>query len=661
MFLYLPEGTLLPEWSQGIAHPEEGSIKSPRVASVLSTTTKRCAPNTPQTSDLRLLQRLFDVCTRTWSPRPRIRVDTQQTHDYLATTAMPETAPSVPWAIHLTDRNRRYRLLAFDFDSNRHGADIAARDADRLCNVLDGLGVAHLRTVSGPTQGQHIWVRLTEPGTTADSVYRLAHVLRQHYPSLDQSPLANAATGAVRPPGALHRNGGRSLPHLRGQALIDTLKRMDVGASPEVVQWLLAQHPHTESPSRDPHLQVVRIVKDQSGPHLDRPRRPLTARTRTLLSTTPPPGTDRSALAHSILLGMAKAGHTLADVEVVVGSAPGLVRLREDRDRGRDETARQWQRALNVAARFTPPTVEEREAIDDELDEIEAAVTADPTRWARAGGASDERILHALIVLARTARTRTLDIDVRRLAEAAAVDASTVSRRLRALIQEGWVSRLREGSGTRASTWELNIQRSSATQGEPAPRPATGLSPALLDHHTHDVWSNRAGLGAVAARVHWAVLQFGETSVSAPLGNEMFSWVASLTGYTRGTVVRIVGKLYEKGLLPTLSTSATKDQMNRTAASIGVVGVAAQKAQRHLVDRELHRWWLEELEWRSRRGRKRGVPRTPPSNLTLPIDATARMRYGRFPVKANGRADYRSARMVVTETLTATSAGVKAA
>jgi DNA-binding MarR family transcriptional regulator len=661
LFLYLPEGTLLPEWSQGIAHPEEGSIKSPRVASVLSTTTKRCAPNTPQTSDLRLLQRLFDVCTRTWSPRPRIRLDAQQTHDYLATSAMPKTAPSVPWAIHLTDRNRRYRLLAFDFDSSRHGADIAARDADRLGSVLDGLGVAHLHAVSGPTRGQHIWVRLTEPGTSADNVRRLAHVLRQHYPSLDPSPLTNPATGAVRPPGAPHRHGGCSLPHLSGQALIDTLKRMDVGASPEVVQWLLAQHPHMEPPSRDSNRQVVRIVKDQAGPHLDRPRRPLTARTRALLSTTPPPGTDRSALAHSILLGMAKAGHTLADVEGTVGSAPGLVRLREDRDRGRDDTARQWQRALDAAARFTPFSAEEREAIDDELDEIEAAVTADPTRWARAGGASDERILHALIVLARTARTRTLDIDVRRLAEAAAVDASTVSRRLRVLTQEGWVYRLRAGSGTRASTWELNIQGSNATQGEPAPRSATGLSSTLLDHHTHDVWSNGAGLGAVAARVHWAVLQFGETYVSASSGSEMFSWVARFTGYTRSTVVRILRKLYEKGLLPTLSTSANKDRMNKAAASIGVAGLAAQKAQRHLVDRELHRWWLEELEWRSRCGRKRGVPRTPPSNLTLPIDATARMRYGRFPTRANGRADYRSARMVVTEALTATSVGVEAA
>lgn len=661
MFLYLPEGTLLPEWSQGIAHPEEGSIKSPRVASDLSAATKCCGSNTSQTSDLRLLERLFEVCTRKWSPRPRVRLDVQQTHDYLATSAMPATAPAVPWAIHLTDTQRRFRLLAFDFDSSRHGTETAISDADRLCNVLDDLGVAHLRTVSGPTKGQHIWVRLTEAGASADSVRRLAHVLRQHYPSLDPSPLTNSATGAVRPPGAPHRHGGCSLPHLRGQALIDTLVRMDAGASPEVVQWLLAQHPHAESHLRDPRLQRVRIVKDQAGPHLDRPRRPLTARTRALLSTTPPPGTDRSALAHSILLGMAKAGHTLADVEAVVGSAPGLVRLREDRDRGRDETVRQWRRALDTAARFTPPSVTEREVIDDELDQIEAAITTDPTRWARAGGASDERILHALVVLARTARTRTLDIDVRRLAQAAAVDASTVSRRLRVLAQEGWISRVRTGAGTRASTWELNIRCSTATQGEPAPRSPSGLSLALLDHHTHDVWSNGAGLGGVGARVHWAVLKFGETSTSASLGNDMISWVASFTGYTRSTVSRIVGKLYEKGLLPELSTSRNSQQMDRAAASLGVRGVAVQRAHRHLVDRELHRWWLEELEWRSRRGKKHGVPRTPPSNLALPMDASARMRYGRFPTKANGRADYRSARLIVTEALAVTSSNRKAA
>ncbi|MDV2477270.1 hypothetical protein F8M49_21385 [Rhodococcus zopfii] len=116
---------------------------------------------------------------------------------------------------------------------------------------------------------------------------------------------------------------------------------------------------------------------------------------------------------------------------------PGLVRLREDAARGHDDTERQWQRALHSAAAFAPAAGIERLPIDDELDLIEDSVVADPSRWARPGGASDERILHALLVLARTARTRSLDIDVRRLAVSSAVAASTVSRRLRVLADEG--------------------------------------------------------------------------------------------------------------------------------------------------------------------------------------------------------------------------------
>ncbi|MEE2033377.1 hypothetical protein [Rhodococcus chondri] len=600
---------------------------------------------------------MFELCTREWSPRPRVRVDAQRMHDYLSTSAMPATAPTVPWAIHLAGTDHRFRLLAFDLDSGRHGADIARSDALRLCGVLDELGVAHLRTASGPTGGQHVWVRLAEPGASADSVRHLAHALRQHYPSLDTAPLTNPATGAVRPPGAPHRHGGyslpyldESLPYLDERALTGTLARMSVGTAPEVVQWLLARHPHTELPERPDRARAVRIIDGPAGPRLDRPRRPLTARTRALLTATPSAGTDRSALAHSILLGMATAGHSLADIAAAVDAAPGLVRLRDDRDRGRDDTARQWQRALAAAARFPVTTGDDRDPIDDELDRVDTAVTADPARWARPGGASDERILHALCVLARTARTRTLDIDVRRLAEAAAVHASTVSRRLRVLAGEGWVTRVRAGSGTKASTWELNLPQLGATQGEPAPAVSPGTPLALLEHHTHDVWSNRAGLGGAFARIHWAVLEFGKHVSSAHGRIPLVAFVAAATGYTRGTITRTLDKLHTLGLLPT-SPGTSRKSMDRTAHLLGATGTAADRAHRHLVDRELHRWWIEELEWRRRPGKKRGVRPVPRGSLALPIAAPARARYGRFPTGDDGRADYHAARTIVSTAL----------
>ncbi|NKS56565.1 hypothetical protein GS504_03210 [Rhodococcus hoagii] len=571
-----------------------------------------------------------------------MRVDPTCTHTYASTVSMPDEAPDFPWAIHLADRSGRYRLLAFDFDSGRHGADVARADADRMCVHLSELGVAHLRTLSGPAGGQHVWVRLSERGAAAADVRELADALRAHYPSLDTAPLSNPVTGAVRPPGAPHRHSGHSLPHLQHQALDDALARMARGTTPEIVGWLLSRHPHVAATTRDTRSRTIRVIDDESGLRLDRPRRQLSDHTRELLNTTPSPGADRSAIAHSILLGMAHAGWTLADAEAAVES-PGLIRLRQDRNRGRDDLGRQWQRAVESAAQFAPAALADRAPIDGELDRVEAAVTADPTRWARPGGASDERILHALIALARTARTRTLDIDVRRLAEAAAVDASTVSRRLRVLQGEGWVTRVHEGAGTRAATWELNLSEDivDATQGFPPPG-----STALLDHHGHDVWVHRHGLGGVAARIHWAVLNFGEMMFSVSLRSHLVS-LASATGYTVATIRRVLNQLRTLGLLPSRKRTP---RMTRVAKILGSAGTAARRAARHLVDRELHRWWTEETEWRARRGPKRGVRGNPTGTIALPIAAPARARYGRFPT-TGGRADYSTARQLVERAL----------
>ncbi|MBM4548001.1 hypothetical protein GS457_25920 [Rhodococcus hoagii] len=208
-----------------------------------------------------------------------MRIDPGRTHDYATTSTMPTSAPDVPWAVYLAGTDHRYRLLAFDFDSGRHGADAARLDADRIAAHLADLGVEHLRTHSGPTGGQHVWVRLDAPGAAPAEVRQLAHALRQHYPTLDTSPLSNAATGAVRPPGAPHRNGGHSLPHHEPSRLTEALNRMAQPSPIEIVEWLLARHPHTAGDPQPPGTRTVRIVEDAAGPHRDRPRRPLAERT----------------------------------------------------------------------------------------------------------------------------------------------------------------------------------------------------------------------------------------------------------------------------------------------------------------------------------------------------------------------------------------------
>lgn len=585
-----------------------------------------------------------------WSPRRRVRVDLDRTHSYSATVSIPAQLPEFPWAVYLTGSDQRYRLLGFDFDSGRHGRGIALEDSARLASQLTELGVAHLRAHSGPTGGQHVWVRLAETGADPDMVRRLARALSQHYPSLDASALTNPATGAVRPPGAPHRAGGRSTPHLQGRALVAALDEVGRGTTPEVVTWLLARHPHLEPrpSSAARRSPALRIVEDSAGPRLDRPRRPIPHRTAALLGAAPAPGTDRSALTHAIFLSMARAGHTLDDARAAVAAAPGLIRLREDAARGRGDTERQWSRALARAATFTTnPGQAPREPVDDELDGIEHALVATAARWGRRGGASDERILHALTVLARAARTRVLDIDCRRLAQTCALDASTVSRRLRVLAGEGWVTLTTPSAGTRAARWTLNLppdvgaETSHATQGEPAPASGSGLSP--LTHHTHDLWSplRCGGLGAATARVHW----YYRSGVDSP------DRLSERTGYGAEFIEKALTRLHSAGLL---AENATGEQLLRVfeiaAQTLGVAGFNARRASRHLVDRELFTWWNEEQQWRTTRGKKRGTRRnTSTGALALPISAPARVRYGRFPTRSNGRADYSTARAIVAQ------------
>lgn len=617
--------------SQGTSRP---------VADSITTSTRVCSDYVEPS-----IQKLYGRIIREWSPRRTLRVDQARSHDYNESSSASGLSPDYPWALHLTDSDLRYRLLAFDFDTSKYGPEVARADADELSDQLNDLDVLHLRTRSGPTGGQHIWIRLRD-GAEAAAVKELAAALKEHYPTLDIAPLCNPATGVVRGPGAPHRFGGRSLPHLQGNELFRKLDAMRAGSPSAVVAWLLARHPHS-SRRRDasPRQTPIRIIDTIDGPRLDRPRRPLSARTKLLMDN--PPTTDRSAVAFSILLGMARAGHTLRDVEKVLTS-PGLIRLHEDKANGHTFTlAKQWDRALAAAAVFAPAPVEHLPAgneLDERLDTIADTLHRCSAMFARPGGPSDERILHALIQLARTARTTTLDIDCRRLAQATGLDASTISRRLRALEAAAWVSQVQAGSGTAGATWRLNQPPreycTSATQGIHAPAPLP--SEALLSHHAHDLWTPAPGLGPAYARIHLH-LTTGTTDTAA---------LAAITGYSLRTVTAAKRAFTRLHLNPPFRSTeqVRRLQLHTAAQRIGASGVLAGRALRHVTERELFAWWNDELAWRRRPGKKRGLRRYRTGSIALPIESTPRVRYGRFPT-LGGRADYATARCIVADCL----------
>lgn len=178
------QGSTLPTASRAsTSYPVADSITHARITSYAD----EGAPNT----------QLYNTCTRMWSPRRRVRVDPDRKHKYDASISMPLQQPEIPWAIYLASSDHRFRLLALDFDTSRFGAEQARTDSDRLAAHLDDLGVHYLRAHSGPTGGQHIWLRLGEDGAAPAAVGELNRVLVQHYPTFDKSPWETPIRGCA--------------------------------------------------------------------------------------------------------------------------------------------------------------------------------------------------------------------------------------------------------------------------------------------------------------------------------------------------------------------------------------------------------------------------------------------------------------------------------
>lgn len=578
---------------------------------------------------------------RQWSPRSTVRVDAKNEHRYRS-APWPERMPPVPIATYLADRHSRYTLLAFDLDAGPYGPEAVAVDANVLTGVLTDLGVSHLQVQSGPSGGRHIWVRVIDPGIPAEKVADLARRLRAHLPTLDISPLTNPVSGAVRIPGSVHRSGGNASPLLTGRELGNAVRDMQARpAPPDLAEWLTARFPTTARQNSTQRTTTIglRLVGQGPATRVDRARTELSTTTAERLATRLTAADDRSAHAWSIMLGMAASGWCWTDVLQHLHK-PGLVRLREDLHQNEAHALTQWHKALRTAAETAWPRAQGDHTVDDpvrtHIEAVFAAANSDPATWARKGWASAERVLHSLLVVCAQAHTTTVNIDVRRLAEAANVHAATASRALHRLQAEGWIRRVAEAQGTESATWELAhvAHDTAATQGET--RPLFASSTLRLHHAHHDIWVWREGLGGIAERIH-AAWQGGHVSV---LG------LVSATGYSSRCVRAWLRYFRELNLL-----TPSRNRWDEVAVAFGSYGAMVRRAQSHLVDRLVRDWWDEELRWRKQRGKRRyrgpGRATTDPQAIALPIAAPSRTRYGRFPTRPSGKVDYPSARSLV--------------
>lgn len=567
--------------SQGRPYPPRGRVNDPGVSRPDHTATWR-----PPT---------WGELTHQWSPRPYLRVDLDRAHTYATVhrLAAGQPDPGIPYALHLTDERGAYRLLAFDFDAH-HGPSTAVDDASALSAELTRLEIPHLVCQSGPASGMHVWIRLDGP-TPATQVTRLAAQARAAYPSLDTGALTNPATGCVRPPGAPHRSGGHSLPlgecHLEPVAFTDLTAIM-----PHLRQHAATTPVSTRSPSARP---VTPVVTDPDGvPRLDGPRRPLSPAVRALAKKTVGPGQDASAIAYSVLLGMAHARMTRADAVDAAFTAcwPALEHLRTAAAAGgarvprpsrEQHLARQWASAVAAASLAPRGTYRDTGSPGRRAAEALAARTLDaldssPGRWQGKTGTQDHLILCALAHRLVVAATDTVHLSERAWALATGLTRDVVADRLPTLIRQGWVHRVRPAAGPWAARWTLGPGGGETGSGAVLTPSRWQRLEGLLRSAREDVW-HAPTLGVLGWRV-WTELRRGwlpVTELARRIGVQAVTVRRKLAGLQRLRLVGGDGRAH-----------ARPSRLAEAAAAAGVAGAHADRVRLYRLQSAVFVWWF---------------------------------------------------------------------
>jgi hypothetical protein len=546
-------GTPLPEVGvstegQARRHPSLQHAQNTDVTGRAAASASACTQPCPDSGDH--LARFVSAL----SPRRKVRLATASTaggwvNDYSDDYPVAELHtldPAQPVAMHLApwqDHARSgFRYVVGDCDAKAVDAAQAAADAELLRDVAELCGISPVTACSGPSAGRHVWMACQEL-VPPELAARIAAAARRCCPTLDPSPMTNARTGCVRPPGSPHRDGGHVhlLDHTieeavatltlgsplscfyeladfleaRAQALIPAPRPPADEAAPEPAAAAPRAQPSRSAlpPSIAEKGEPVRAIEpDATGhPKLRTPKRAPSERTREALARALTADDDHSAHAFAVLLGLVLAGWTYADAARLVRdprSSPGLEWFRTTRttraagalrtvhssaERDRRLT-RQWHLAVHAAARLPRTRLD-----DDDAPEVTAAVRSllsrmqtagsNSDRWTRPSGPADRAVLIAVAHQALIAVTLILALDVRRLGLLAGYSQQTANEALKRLFLDGWLTEVAPGdqAARRARTLAINEDTAHCCTGH------RGHVCAVPDHSEVDVSQGHSG------------------------------------------------------------------------------------------------------------------------------------------------------------------------
>lgn len=371
------------------------------------------------------------------SPRhDAIRVG-DQNNLYREEVSWPQHEPKHPWAVYLA-KEGMYRSLGLDFD---RGPGLGpGDDAMDACRLLRSCGFAPVLVDSGGG-GYHVFSRLPDL-TPAALIHPLVTELRNAWRSLDVTPMVNTKTGSIRPPGSLHRSGGRS------REMVGRLQDLLTPPSPDALDRL---QNYTQS-ARAPKKPVKTTKRHR--------QRPISDRIESLLrhGDTDERFRSRSEGIQAIAWEYVLAGLTEEDLFEALRDPANLGGQKVQAmppSRARKYVGRSYEKALGFK-----PTGSRSTHFQREIRAFQRAIKE--RRWPGLAGATDRTVVDVLVGIARQRRSTTFGISLRQLGELAGIHKGTAARSLRRLRKAGLIELVQKTDGQHAATWRLRRQHADS-------------------------------------------------------------------------------------------------------------------------------------------------------------------------------------------------------